>query len=141
METCEIDGYTIPSGTRVMVNAWAIGRLSSHWENPDEFMPERFVDANDVIDLKRKDFRYLPFGSGRRMCPGIHAAAATLEIMLANLMCCSDWELPAGMKKEDIDMTEIQVVRIVNGKVERMVDVPFTLDDGTGRLDFIKVGD
>nr|CAB3481813.1 unnamed protein product [Digitaria exilis] len=121
METCEIDGYTIPSGTRVMVNAWAIGRLSSHWEKPDEFMPERFVDANDV-DLKGKDFRYLPFGSGRRMCPGIHAAAATLEIMLANLMYCFDWELPAGMKKEDIDMTE--VFGLTDHRKERLLLVP-----------------
>lgn len=63
-------------------------------------------DGNDV-DVKGKDFRYLPFGSGRRMCPGIHAAAATMEIMLANLMYRFDWELPAGVKKEDIDMTEV----------------------------------
>ncbi|CAO2190165.1 unnamed protein product [Urochloa humidicola] len=106
MEACEINGYTIPSGTRVMVNAWAIGRLSAYWDNPHEFIPERFADANDV-DLKGVDFRYVPFGAGRRMCPGIHAAAATLEIMLANLVYRFDWELPAGVRKEDIDMTEV----------------------------------
>ncbi|KAL6857097.1 hypothetical protein ACP4OV_018479 [Aristida adscensionis] len=109
MEACEImDGYTIPAGTRVIVNAWAIGRLSSHWDMAEEFMPERFMDGDPTsVDIKGKDFRYLPFGSGRRMCPGIHAAAATLEIMLANLVYRFDWELPAGMKKEDIDMTEV----------------------------------
>jgi indole-2-monooxygenase len=107
MDTCDIDGYTIPSGTRVIVNAWAIGRLSECWDDPDEFVPERFVDAGDV-DLKgTKDFRYLPFGSGRRMCPGIHAAAATIEIMLANLVYRFDWELPARVRKEDVDMTEV----------------------------------
>ncbi|CAL5009190.1 unnamed protein product [Urochloa decumbens] len=108
MEACEIDGYTIPSGTRVMVNAWAIGRLSACWDNPHEFIPERFMDGNNDVDLKGKtDFRYVPFGAGRRMCPGIHAAAATLEIMLANLVYRFDWELPAGVRKEDIDMTEV----------------------------------
>ncbi|KAL6658760.1 hypothetical protein ACP70R_002800 [Stipagrostis hirtigluma subsp. patula] len=106
MDACDIDGYTIPAGTRVFINAWAIARLSSHWDEPAEFLPERFVDAKDV-DLKGQDFRYLPFGSGRRMCPGVHAAAATIEIMLANLVYRFDWELPAGMKKEDIDMTEV----------------------------------
>ncbi|OEL15381.1 indole-2-monooxygenase [Dichanthelium oligosanthes] len=106
VDTCDIDGYTIPAGTRVIVNGWAIGRLSSYWSNADEFLPERFIDTND-IDLKGKGFHYLPFGSGRRMCPGIHSAAATLEIMLANLMYRFDWELPAGVKKEDIDMTEV----------------------------------
>ncbi|XP_062193079.1 indole-2-monooxygenase-like [Phragmites australis] len=106
IDACDIDGYTIPAGTRVIVNAWAIGRLSSCWDKADEFRPERFMDADDV-DLKGKDFHYLPFGSGRRMCPGIHSAAATLEIMLANLMYSFDWELPAGVKKEDIDMAEV----------------------------------
>ena len=91
MEPCDIDGYTIPSGTRVMVNAWAIGRLSACWDNPDEFIPERFMDNGNDVDVKGKDFRYVPFGSGRRMCPGIHAAVATLEIMLANLMYRFDW--------------------------------------------------
>ncbi|KAL6658707.1 hypothetical protein ACP70R_002747 [Stipagrostis hirtigluma subsp. patula] len=108
IDACDVDGYTIPAGTRVIVNAWAIGRLSSVWDMADEFVPERFMDGDDTnVDFKEKDFRYLPFGSGRRMCPGIHAAAATLEIMLANLMYRFDWEMPAGKKKEDIDMTEV----------------------------------
>ncbi|GJN39907.1 hypothetical protein PR202_gb29060 [Eleusine coracana subsp. coracana] len=104
MEPCEVlEGYTIPAGTRVIVNAWAIGRLKEHWENPNEFLPERFSDAGDV-ELKwtttKKDFRYVPFGSGRRMFPGIHAAAATLEIMLANLVYRFDWEMPPAGDEE-----------------------------------------
>ncbi|GJN39849.1 hypothetical protein PR202_gb28997 [Eleusine coracana subsp. coracana] len=108
LHDCEVvDGYTIPAGTRVIVNAWAIGRLEEVWgENPEEFLPERFLDASHV-DLKGNDFCYFPFGSGRRMCPGIHAAAATLGIMLANLVYRFDWELPTGMKEEDVDMTEV----------------------------------
>uniref|UniRef100_A0A0A9C7Q0 Bx2 n=1 Tax=Arundo donax TaxID=35708 RepID=A0A0A9C7Q0_ARUDO len=111
----------IPAGTRVVVNAWAIGRLSSYWDKADEFLPERFMNANDV-DIKGKDFHYLPFGSGRRMCPGIHSAAATLEIMLANLMYCFDWELPIGVKKEDIDMTEVFGLTV--HRKEKLILVP-----------------
>uniref|UniRef100_A0A0E0LQE6 Cytochrome P450 n=1 Tax=Oryza punctata TaxID=4537 RepID=A0A0E0LQE6_ORYPU len=63
-------------------------------------------EHNAEIDFKGQDFHFLPFGSGRRMCPGIHSATVTLEIMLSNLMYCFNWKLPAGMKEEDIDMTE-----------------------------------
>ncbi|EAZ41246.1 hypothetical protein OsJ_25753 [Oryza sativa Japonica Group] len=104
-EDCSISGYMIPTGIRVFVNAWALGRDAKFWDMPDEFLPERFMDSN--IDFKGHDFHYLPFGSGRRMCPGIHSATVTLEIMLANLMYCFNWKLPAGVKEEDIDMTEV----------------------------------
>ncbi|XP_062213526.1 indole-2-monooxygenase-like [Phragmites australis] len=106
---CSIDGYTIPAETRVIVNAWALGRHDSYWELANEFLPERFMAGDNPttnIDFKGNSFHFLPFGSGRRMCPGIHSAVATLEIMLANLMYHFDWELPTGLK-EDIDMTEV----------------------------------
>lgn len=103
---CDIDGYTIPAGTRVIVNGWALGRHASYWDMADEFLPERFIHGA-TIDFRGKDFHFLPFGSGRRMCPGIHSAAATIEIMLANLMHRFDWKLPPGLEKEDIDMTEV----------------------------------
>ncbi|CAN6363740.1 unnamed protein product [Urochloa humidicola] len=103
---CEVEGYKLPSGTRVIVNAWAIGRDPTCWESAEEFMPERFmeegVDADS--DFFGNDFRFLPFGSGRRMCPGINFTIATFEIILANLVYHFDWELPQG--STGIDMTE-----------------------------------
>ncbi|CAD6252727.1 unnamed protein product [Miscanthus lutarioriparius] len=109
MVDCDIDGYTIPSGTRVIINAWAVCRHVESWEKAEELMPERFMDGGRAaaVDFKGNDFQFIPFGAGRRMCPGINFGLATVEIMLAKLMYCFDWGLPAGMDKEDIDMTEV----------------------------------
>ena len=109
MVDCEVDGYTIPSGTRVIINELAIGRDPESWEKPEEFMPERFTEGGSAaaIDFRGNDFQFGPFGAGRRICPGLNFGMATVEIMLANLVHCFDWELPAGMEKEDRDLTEV----------------------------------
>jgi cytochrome P450 len=103
---CDIEGYTIPAGTRVIINGWAIGRDASSWERADEFEPERFMEGSSTatVDYNGNDFLLLPFGSGRRMCPGINFAISTMEIMLANLMYHFDWKLPDVCM--DVDMTE-----------------------------------
>jgi cytochrome P450 len=95
----------MPAGSRVVVNAWALGRDPRLWEKADEFIPERFVHCG--VDFNGRDFKSVPFGAGRRICPGVNFGVATVEIMLANLVYCFDWDLPAGMAKEDIDMTEV----------------------------------
>ncbi|XP_043716158.1 cytochrome P450 71B34-like [Telopea speciosissima] len=99
-----INGYDIYPKTRVQVNAWAIGRDPKCWKNPEKFMPERFMDNS--IDYKGKHFELLPFGAGRRICPGIHMAASMIELTLANLLYAFDWGFPDGIKKENIDMNE-----------------------------------
>nr|AGT16178.1 Cytochrome P450, E-class, group I [Saccharum hybrid cultivar R570]AGT16711.1 hypothetical protein SHCRBa_030_E01_F_60 [Saccharum hybrid cultivar R570] len=88
MVDCEIDGYTIPSGTRVIINSWAVCRHVESWEKAEEFMPERFMDGGSAaaVDFKGNDFQFIPFGAGRRMCPGINFGLAIVEIMLANLI-------------------------------------------------------
>ena len=108
MADCDIEGYTIPAGTRAIVNSWALARDPSCWEKPEEFMPERFMEGGSAaaMDYKGNDFRYLPFGAGRRICPGITFASCTIEVMLANLVYHFDWELPPGSKEKGIDMTE-----------------------------------
>ncbi|KAK1693836.1 hypothetical protein QYE76_010533 [Lolium multiflorum] len=107
MADCEVDGYRIPAGTRAIINSWALGRYPGSWEKPEEFVPDRFVEggAAATVDLRGKDFQFVPFGAGRRICPGLNFGLATVEIMLANLAYCFDWELPDGV--EDIDMTEV----------------------------------
>jgi cytochrome P450 len=103
-EDCDVDGYTIPSGMPLLVNAWAIGRDPRLWDAAEEFVPERFVRGGGV-DFRGMDFEFLPFGSGRRMCPGVNFALASTEILLANLVFHFDWELPRGV--DTVDMAEV----------------------------------
>jgi len=102
IQNCNIDGYDIPARTLVFVNAWAIGRDPEAWEIPEEFYPERFFGKS--IDFKGQDYELIPFGTGRRGCPGILMGAVTVELALANLLYNFDWEMPQGLKAEDIDM-------------------------------------
>uniref|UniRef100_A0A2N9IAE5 Cytochrome P450 n=1 Tax=Fagus sylvatica TaxID=28930 RepID=A0A2N9IAE5_FAGSY len=105
MEKCNLEGYEIPAKTRVLINTYAIGRDPNSWENPLEYNPERFMDTN--IDIKDQDFRFLPFGGGRRGCPGYSFALATVEIALARLLYHFDWALPQGVGADDMDLSEI----------------------------------
>ncbi|PQQ11205.1 cytochrome P450 CYP736A12-like [Prunus yedoensis var. nudiflora] len=75
-----------------------------HYKNVEEFYPERFIDGN--IDLRGHDFQLLPFGSGRRGCPAMQLGLTTVRLALANLVHCFNWDLPNGLKPEDVDMTE-----------------------------------
>ncbi|KAK1276416.1 Cytochrome P450 71B37 [Acorus gramineus] len=104
MKDSVIMGYDILKNTRVIVNAWAIGRDPESWTDPEEFIPERFTDLN--VDIGGTDFKIIPFGSGRRRCPGMHLGAAVVQFVMAQLVHCFDWELPNGMSPEDLDMEE-----------------------------------
>ncbi|CAN8302171.1 unnamed protein product [Cochlearia groenlandica] len=99
-------GFLVPENSQVFVNVWAIGRDPNVWENPMKFEPERFLKERE-IDVKGKDFELLPFGSGRRMCPGISMALKTTYTVLASLLYSFDWKLQNGVVHENIDMTEM----------------------------------
>nr|ACC59773.2 flavonoid 3',5' hydroxylase-like protein [Vanda coerulea] len=104
-ESTEINGYAVPKNSQFLVNVWAIGRDERLWENPDCFMPERFV-AGGEIDFRGHHFELLPFGSGRRICPGMPLGVRMVQLMLASLLQSFEWGLPDGMKPEDLDLTE-----------------------------------
>ncbi|XP_039114632.1 p-coumarate 3-hydroxylase [Dioscorea cayenensis subsp. rotundata] len=100
----KLAGYDIPKGSNVHVNVWAIARDPQVWKEPLEFRPERFQEED--IDIKGHDFRVLPFGAGRRVCPGAQLGIYLVESMLGHLLHQFKWDLPEGMKPEDVDMTE-----------------------------------
>lgn len=103
-ETCEIDGHQIPEKARVIINLWAINRDEEYWKDAECFWPERFEGSS--ISYQGNNFEYLPFGAGRRMCPGISFANANIEHALASLLYHFDWKLPDGLKPEEVDMSE-----------------------------------
>ncbi|GLJ49943.1 hypothetical protein SUGI_1062020 [Cryptomeria japonica] len=100
-EDCTIDGYFIPKKSRVFVNTWALGRDPKVWKDPLEFKPERFM-GTDIDFIKGKDyFDVVPFGSGRRACPGASMSVATLTLAIAQLVHCFDWRAEG-----ELDMSE-----------------------------------
>ena len=94
----------LPVKTKVIVNAYALGRDPDHWHDAESFVLERFHGT--PFDFKGTNFEYIPFGAGRRICPGLSFGLANTEFALAKLLYHFDWELPEGMKPEDLGMDE-----------------------------------
>ncbi|XP_066380071.1 desmethyl-deoxy-podophyllotoxin synthase-like [Miscanthus floridulus] len=108
-ETRGVLGYDVPRGAMVLVNAWAIGRDAASWgPDAEEFRPERFEDggARAEVDFRGTDFEFVPFGAGRRICPGIALGLAVMELGLVSLLFHFDWALPGGAAPEELDMAE-----------------------------------
>lgn len=104
MEDCVINGFHVPKKSRIIVNTWAIGRDPDVWSDPENFSPERF--AEEDVDIRGRDFRLLPFGSGRRSCPGLQLGLTAVRLMVAQLVHCFDWKLPNAASPSDLDMSE-----------------------------------
>ncbi|KAF7819855.1 cytochrome P450 CYP736A12-like [Senna tora] len=99
-------GYYIKKGTRVLINLWAIGRDPKVWSDDAEmFCPERFKDKD--MDFRGLEYcEFIPFGLGRRGCPGMHLGLITVKIVLAQLIHSFNWELPWGLSPNELDMSE-----------------------------------
>ncbi|XVF63952.1 hypothetical protein PTKIN_Ptkin09bG0128100 [Pterospermum kingtungense] len=101
-EDCTIGGYLVPKGTRLIVNLWKIHRDPQAWSDPLEFKPERFVTSQSHIDVKGQDFELIPFGAGRRLCPGSNFGLQMTHLVLASLLHAFDILNPSN---EPVDMT------------------------------------
>ncbi|KAL0738211.1 hypothetical protein Bca4012_014421 [Brassica carinata] len=99
-ENVKLKGYDIASGTKVIINAWAIHQDTATWgPDAEEFKPERHLDL--PLDFTGQDFKFIPFGSGRRLCPGIGFATALIEVTLANLVNRFDWRVESRPLGDD----------------------------------------
>ncbi|KAL2535101.1 Cytochrome [Abeliophyllum distichum] len=104
-ENCKINGFPIAKNSRVVVNLYAINRDPKAWENAAEFVPERFlistinaIGHDDPEDMKGQNFSYVPFGGGRRGCPGAGLATSVLHITLAAVIQCFEWKIKGAEK-------------------------------------------
>jgi len=100
----ELCGYCVPKNAQVWVNVWSMGRDPSVWHNPDSFVPERFLEID--IDVKGRDIELIPFGTGRRICPGLPLAHRMVHLMLTALLHSFNWKLDHGLNPEDVDVEE-----------------------------------
>ncbi|KAI3876248.1 hypothetical protein MKX03_028478 [Papaver bracteatum] len=104
VEDTEFMGYIVPKDTAVFVNIWGIGRDSASWDDPLSFNPERFL--GNTTDYRGQHSRFLPFGAGRRICPGLPMVHQILPMVVGSLLQSFDWTLENGAAPESIDMNE-----------------------------------
>ncbi|XP_058735051.1 licodione synthase-like [Vicia villosa] len=111
---CKVENYVIPENTLLFVNVWSIGRNPEIWKKPLEFRPERFLKngEGDSVDVRGQHFQLLPFGSGRRMCPGVSLAMQEVPALLGAIIQCFDFKVVDHASGEilndvgDIDVDE-----------------------------------
>ncbi|KAI5056283.1 hypothetical protein GOP47_0028101 [Adiantum capillus-veneris] len=120
IKECEVGGYRIPKGSMLLPNVWAIGRDPKIWEEPEKFMPERFLTGNrEHVDFRGQHFELLPFGTGRRTCPGFPLAYILIHSTLANLVHPFEW-VPAHGHYVTVD----EKFGIVSTRAEPLMVVP-----------------
>lgn len=124
MDSCKILDYYIPKQSQVLVNVWAIGRDPKTWDAPLLFWPERFLEPN-MVDYKGHHFEFIPFGSGRRMCPAMPLASRVLPLALGSLLHFFDWVLPDGLKPEEMDMKEGMGITLRKAVPLKAIPVPY----------------
>ncbi|XP_051136628.1 flavonoid 3'-monooxygenase-like [Andrographis paniculata] len=107
-ESCEVNGFLIPKGSTLLVNVWAIGRNPDLWTNPLEFQPERFLEGGERpnADVKGNDFELVPFGAGRRICPGVSLGIHMVQLLTTNLIHAFSFDLSDGRACQTLNMEE-----------------------------------
>ncbi|CAN1140814.1 Cytochrome P450 71D10 [Linum perenne] len=123
--SCNVCAYDIPRKTLVAVNAWSTCRDPRYWSDAERFVPDRFLECASSVNYVEKDhFEFIPFGAGRRMCPGISFAMANIELSVAKLLYHFDWKLPGGINPQDLDMAERFGVTITRKNDLILIPVP-----------------
>uniref|UniRef100_A0A453A8N3 Cytochrome P450 84A1 n=1 Tax=Aegilops tauschii subsp. strangulata TaxID=200361 RepID=A0A453A8N3_AEGTS len=121
---CVLGGYSVPRGSRIFIDAWAINRDCETWIDPDTFRPSRFMPNGEAIGLDPQggSDEFLSFGFGRRSCPGQGLSQHTVEFAVAQLVHGFNWKPPDGMKPMELDMTE--TIGATVSRATRLMAVP-----------------
>ncbi|KAL9383192.1 hypothetical protein Peur_023515 [Populus x canadensis] len=122
-KSCNVNGYDIHVKSKVLINAWAIGRDPNYWNEPERFYPERFINVS--TDFKGSDFEFIPFGAGKRMCPGMLFAIANIEFPLAQMLYHFDWKPADGLEPENLDMTESLGGSVKRKRHLNLIPIPY----------------
>jgi fraxetin 5-hydroxylase len=120
-EDCYVGGYRVPAGTLLWVNLWKLHRDPQVWSDPEEFRPERFLTQHTDVDVRGQHFEYIPFGSGRRGCPGISLGFYVLNMTLARLIHGFDLTTPFDAP---VDMTETKGVTMPRANPLEVIVTP-----------------
>ncbi|CAN1795804.1 2-methylbutanal oxime monooxygenase [Linum perenne] len=112
LDKFKIGGYDILPGTQVLVNTYSLGRDPKCWVDPETFYPERFEGSD--VDYRGSHFELVPFGAGRRICPGLAMGTTAVKYTLSNLLYHYDFELPGGMKLEDFPLEAVGGITVHN---------------------------
>lgn len=115
----EVCGYTIPKGAQVLVNAWGMARDPHYWKDALAFSPERFLSSG--VDFRGQDFEFIPFGAGRRICPGLPLGTRMIHLMLGSIVHSFEWRLPPD--GEELDMKEQFGVTLKKAKPLRAIPI------------------
>jgi cytochrome P450 len=99
-----LGGFSVPKGARVVVNIWAMAMDPEVWPEPEVFAPERFLNRD--VDFRGRSSEYIPFGAGRRMCPGMPLAVVILRMVLASLLHEFEWKLPEGVVPGNVNLSD-----------------------------------
>lgn len=125
MDSCKMLGFHIPKETQILVNVWAIGRDPKKWKKPHEFKPERFMEAETIANFKGHHFEFIPFGSGRRMCPAVPLAERVLPLALGSVLHSFNWVLGGKMKAEEMDMRERMGITLKKDVPLKAIPIPY----------------
>ena len=119
-------GYNLPEHTRQILNLFAIHRDPNVYENPDTFDPDRFLEKHREVDHTSGygSYELMPFGVGRRMCPGYRVGDVVVHLVLGNLLHSFNWSLPKGGSVEGFDMAEVMSAVVARKNPLHLVATP-----------------